>query len=183
MASDGQDVRRRAPMACTFCQRRKVGILHCLALGKPPRVLQKSLPLRADEGLKSPSSRLSSLEEENRNLRHRLADPGAPSSSFGSRPGSRPVTPRTSLSDQPGTAHRSERRSSTLSSEDASKSRSLVYQGLTSASVLSDASASHPPSPSPSADFAVSPDDVRRELEKEAAQQRKARREMMTDQN
>lgn len=130
---------------------------------------------------------MSHLEEENQALRSRLVNTGA-SSSFNPLPASQPATPRPSNSDSSGLSFISERGATAKKPCDkSSKSRSLsaasenesstsndwVYQGLTSASVLSDTSASHPPSPAQSIDFSIPHDDIRRELEKEAAYQRK----------
>lgn len=137
--------------------------------------------------LRAPNPRLSHLEEENQALRNRLVNTGA-SSSFGPLSASQPATPRLSKSDSSGLSFISERSATAKTGDKSSKSRSLstasedesstsndwVYQGLTSASVLSDTSASHPPSPAQSVDFSIPHDDIRRELEKEAAFQRKA---------
>ncbi|KAL9044852.1 MAG: hypothetical protein Q9214_002041 [Letrouitia sp. 1 TL-2023] len=143
-------------------------------------------PVRFVREERAPNPRLSHLEEENQALRNRLVNTGA-SSSFGPLSASQPATPRPSKSDSSGLSFISERSATAKSGDKSSKSRSLsiasenessnsndwVYQGLTSASVLSDTSASHPPSPAQSVDFSIPYDDIRRELEKEAAYQRR----------
>ena len=128
------------------------------------------------------TSRVSHLEEENRSLRMRLAGAenstlatGQPSSSGAASP----ISQRTSPVHSPeNTAFSSRASLSKLSISNAVRTdstvdRERIYQGLTSASVLSDASASQTPSPILISHVQTSTNDVRRELEAEAARQRK----------